>query len=179
MIADKGYGRGKTYALLKAFKIRSYIPLHHDNLGQGRISKGNFIYNEKKDIYICPEKHELFPYEKTDRGIKRYRVLGGHCKNCQFRETCLPEKHKNRSRFIYRSPYQNEIDIIKNRQKTIYFKKKLIERKWKIEGLFGEAKENHCLRRAKFRGLLNVQIQVYMITIVQNIKRIFKYFYKN
>ncbi len=66
VIADKGYGRGKTYALLKAFKIRSYISLHHDNLGQGRISKGNFIYNEKKDIYICPEKHELFPYEKTD-----------------------------------------------------------------------------------------------------------------
>jgi hypothetical protein len=48
----------------------------------------------------------------------------------------------------------------------------MTERKWKIEGLFGEAKENHSLRRAKYRGIQNVQIQCYMIAVVQNIKRL-------
>lgn len=43
---------------------------------------------------------------------------------------------------------------------------------WKIEGLFGEAKENHCLDRAKYRGLAKMQIQAYMIAAVQNLKRV-------
>lgn len=54
------------------------------------------------------------------------------------------------------------------------FKKKLIERKWKIEGLFGEAKENHGLRRTQFRSVQKTQIQIFMIAIVQNFKRILK-----
>ena len=43
---------------------------------------------------------------------------------------------------------------------------------WKKEGLFGEAKENHCLRRARYRGIQKVQIQFYMIAIAQNFKRL-------
>ena len=49
---------------------------------------------------------------------------------------------------------------------------KLRERRWQVEGLFGEAKENHCLRRAKYRGLEKVQIQSYMTAIAQNFKRL-------
>ncbi|WP_082068338.1 transposase [Rickettsia endosymbiont of Ixodes pacificus] len=49
-----------------------------------------------------------------------------------------------------------------------------MERKWKIEGLFGEAKENHGLRGAKFRSVQKTQIQILMIAIVQNFKRILK-----
>jgi len=70
-----------------------------------------------------------------------------------MRETCLPDKYQNRSRFIYRSPNQDEVNGVRFRQNTADFKNKLKERQWKIEGLFAEAKENHCLRRAKYRGI--------------------------
>ena len=47
--------------------------------------------------------------------------------------------------------------------------------------MFAEVKQNHCLRRAKFRNNQKFQIQVYMIAMVQNFKRIIKiiflYFY--
>ncbi|WP_095568297.1 transposase [Rickettsia sp. MEAM1 (Bemisia tabaci)] len=66
------------------------------------------------------------------------------------------------------------MDEVKARQNRIDFKQKLIERKWKIEGLFGEAKENHGLRRTQFRGVQKTQIQIFMIAIVQNFKRILK-----
>ncbi len=49
---------------------------------------------------------------------------------------------------------------------------KLGERMWKIEGLFSEAKVNHCLNRANNRGIVKVQIQAYMIGMVQNLKRL-------
>ena len=41
-----------------------------------------------------------------------------------------------------------------------------------MEGLFAEAKQNHCLARAKYRGRPKVQIQAYLIAIVQNLKRL-------
>ena len=172
VIADKGYGRGPTYRFLRERGIRAYIPLHDEHLGEGRISRGQFKYDRRADRFVCPHGTFLYPYEKRERGLKRYRAVGGYCSHCPLRETRLPGRYKKRTRFVYRSPDQDEIDRIKQRQKTRYFKKKLAERRWKIEGLFGEAKERHCLRRARYRSLVKVQIQLYLTAIVQNLKRL-------
>jgi transposase len=172
-IADKGYGRGPTYTYFRSEQISPYIPLHHENLGEGKISRGAFQYDRENDRYVCPAGHYLYPYEKLEHGMmRRYRVKGGYCKACPLRETCLPDHYQNRSRFIYRSPHQDEIDEVRSYQNTTYFKEKLTERAWKIEGLFAEAKQSHCLRRTKYRGLIKFQIQCYMTAIVQNFKRL-------
>lgn len=52
------------------------------------------------------------------------------------------------------------------------FKEKLRERLWKIEGVMNELKNYHCLSKAKYRGLDNVQIQTYMAAVIINIKRL-------
>ncbi len=41
-----------------------------------------------------------------------------------------------------------------------------------VEGLFAEAKQNHCLSRAKYRGRSKVQIQAYLCAMAQNLKRL-------
>ena len=46
------------------------------------------------------------------------------------------------------------------------FGQKMSERMWKCEGLFAEAKQNHGLSRARYRGRSKVQIQAYLIAIV-------------
>ncbi|NRA64012.1 MAG: transposase, partial [Pseudobacteriovorax sp.] len=107
-------------------------------------------------------------------GIKRYRIVGGLCRTCSLKESCLPEKQKHRARFLFRNPLQGEIDSVRRRMPTNTFIKKQIERKWKIEGMFAEAKDRHCLRRAKYRGRSKVQIQLYLTAIVQNLKRMSK-----
>ena len=56
------------------------------------------------------------------------------------------------------------------------FRQKLSERMWKIEGLFAEAKQNHGLSRARYRGRSKVQIQAYMSATAQNLKRLVKAF---
>ena len=43
---------------------------------------------------------------------------------------------------------------------------------WKVEGMHGEAKTRHGLRRAVRRGLSNVAIQVYLTAAVINLKRL-------
>lgn len=144
-------------------------------MGKGRLSSQQFRYDRKQDRYICPQGKYLYPYEKKDRNIKRYRIIGGHCKNCSLKTACLPIRHQNRARFMYRNPHQSEIDRVRWRQNTLHFKKKLIERSWKIEGLFAEAKAHHGLRRVKYHGLSKVQIQFYMTAMVQNFKRLTAY----
>ena len=44
--------------------------------------------------------------------------------------------------------------------------------KWRVEGVHGEAKTQHGLRRAVRRGLANVSIQVYLTAMVMNLKRL-------
>ncbi len=44
--------------------------------------------------------------------------------------------------------------------------------RWRVEGVHGEAKTQHGLRRAVRRGLDNVAIQVYLTAAVMNLKRL-------
>ncbi len=44
--------------------------------------------------------------------------------------------------------------------------------RWKVEGMHGEAKTQHGLRRAVRRGLANVAIQAYLTAAVINLKRL-------
>ncbi|QOJ24026.1 MAG: transposase [Gammaproteobacteria bacterium] len=95
VIADRGYGRGPTYSAFRQRKIRTYIPLHDARLGKGKLTPTEFRYHSETDRYQCPEGYFLYPYEKLDNGmIKRYRITGGHCRQCPRRADCLPESAK-------------------------------------------------------------------------------------
>jgi hypothetical protein len=54
-------------------------------------------------------------------------------------------------------------------------KRRLAERKTRIEGTFGLAKELHGLRRTRFRGRRLVQIQLWLTAAAMNIKRAVRY----
>lgn len=173
VIADRGYGRGPTYAQLREQKIRHYIPMHDANTGCGKLTPSSFKYDRRNDRYRCPEGHYLYPYEKIEHGsVRRFRITGGHCRRCPMSSSCLPDSQKFRARFVYRGIHQDEVEAVRRRQSTATFRQRLVERKWKIEGLFGEAKQNHGLRRARYRGLPKVQIQFFMIAIALNCKRV-------
>jgi hypothetical protein len=71
--------------------------------------------NVQKDIFSTFMK-------KLDTGlIKRYRIMGGHCRQCSKRADCLSESAKSRARFVYRSSHQHEIDKVRARQEIRAF----------------------------------------------------------
>ena len=73
---------------------------------------------------------------------------------------------------MLRSLDQDLFEHVQSKMEEPQFSKRLAERMWKIEGLFAEAKQNHCLSRAKYRGRSKVQIQAYLCAMVQNLKRL-------
>ena len=80
-------------------------------------------------------------------------------------------------RYVRRSLDQDLFEEVQARMEEPEFGKKLSERMWKAEGLFAEAKQNHGLARARYRGRSKVQIQAYLIAMAQNLKRLVLLFY--
>jgi len=104
---------------------------------------------------------------------KKYRTTKNECINCVFGKSCKAKfRRSHKARAINVNFFHQLQAKIRDKEKTEVFKKKLRERMWKIEGIFAEAKNFHGLRRARYRGRNNMQIQAYMIGSVQNLKRL-------
>ena len=60
----------------------------------------------------------------------------------------------------------------RHREPDKKFRQTYSRHRWKVEGMHGEAKTQHGLRRAARRGLANVAIQAYLTAAVINLKRL-------
>ena len=147
VIADVGYSSGKNDRFFEEHKIRSYIPTAKCRRKSGKqvAHEGSFKYDRKQDIYTCQAGHAL--YSKHAVGAtKYYHIKKAHCNSCQWQKSCyLGKRHTG----LYRNEHKAAIERVRRRQGGKVFKRIMRERSWKIEGLFGEAKEQHGLRRAK------------------------------
>jgi hypothetical protein len=82
-------------------------------------------------------------------------------------------------KMTYRKLFRHVLNGFKDRAMehlaTDHAKESLRQRKTFAEGINAESKNRHGLRRAMFRGLAKVTIQVLMTASVQNIKRFIKF----
>lgn len=171
---DRGYGYGENLTSLKQRGIKSFVPRFRPDAGD-RVERDaeGFTFDKEKDCYQCPKGHLMFPMQGSTPDYKRYRMKGGHCSKCDLRESCLnlPTMKTRGAKHIEVNVNHPILEETAEREKTRSFRIARGERQWKMEGIFAEAKDNHGLDRARYRGRAKVQIQAYMIAVVQNIKR--------
>jgi transposase len=174
VIADRAYGSGNIIATVNAQSIQTYIPLFSGNSGSSKHSVApGFTYHKEKNVYICPEQHELKPGKASPRDYVIYYSSTKACQNCPLKTNCAAPKKKRRDiRTIGRHLHFDLFNQVKKEMETKLFKSKLNERLWKLEGIMNELKNIHGLSKAKYRGISNVQIQAYMTAIAINIKRL-------
>ena len=130
-------------------------------------------YEKEHDRFRCPQGKYLTPTPAIYDNHKRYASSPEDCRVCPQASTCpARSKPPSHQRFVLRSLDQDLFEHVQSKMEEPQFGKKLAERMWKIEGLFAEAKQNHCLSRAKYRGRSKVQIQAYLCAMVQNLKRL-------
>lgn len=168
--ADRAYGGAENLLHLEDKNIEHSIPLFRPEVG---VKEEGFTYNAKKDIYICPEGHKMHAVGGGD-AQKAYQISLVTCRICPRRDICLPPgKYKTfRGKKINRSNYQNLFERVLEKEKTKEFRSQLHERMWSMEGLFAEGKTFHGLDRARYRGRWKVQAQAYLVSSVQNLKRL-------
>jgi len=101
-----------------------------------------------------------------------YRAKSRDCKVCQLIKRCLSPTAKARTVLIV-DGYEA---LLRARRRKLRWDEDTrhwySRHRWRVEGVHGEAKTQHGLRRAVRRGLMNVAIQVYMTAIVMNLKRL-------
>jgi len=87
LLADTAYSDGENYAFLERIGITGYIPPHGIYKGGPK----GFVYNEQKDVYICPQGNEI-PFKKIfcDHRIgtkkKEYRCSSLVSKDCPIKK---------------------------------------------------------------------------------------------
>ena len=171
--ADRGYGSAHIIRTLEEQGKRTFIPLWSGRVGNSKYLRGELVYQKENDRFRCPAGKYLTPTPAIVENHKRYVSLSSDCQACAQASSC-PARTRGSSpqRFVLRNLDQDLFEEVQARMRDPAFGEKLSERMWKMEGLFAEAKQNHGLSRARYRGRSKVQIQAYLSAIVQNLKRL-------
>jgi len=173
--ADRGYGSAAIIRALQEQGKRTFIPLWSGRVGNSKYLTSGLVYEKDQDRFRCPEGKYLTPNPAISRNYKRYVSLSADCKICPQASTCPARKRvTSPQRFVLRSVDQDFFEEVQLRMRDPVFRQKMSERMWKSEGIFAEAKQNHGLSRARYRGRSKVQIQAYLSATAQNLKRLVK-----
>ncbi len=171
-VADRGHGSAAIICSLQENGMTTYVPLWGGKVGNSKHMQGGFVYEKEPDQIGCPAG-KILTLGRIDERYRRYSSSVSDCRDSEQSETCTAARPKGSdNRFILRNVAQELYEEITAQMNDPTFKQKLSERMWKIEGVFGEAKDNHGLARAKYRGRAKVQIQASLAAIVQNLKRL-------
>ncbi len=145
----------------------------HTHKGE-RLGKFRFRYDPERNVYICPEHHDLTWRTTNREGYREYWSSTKDCKGYPRREQCFGESTTRR--LVTRHVWQDDLESADPFTKSHHGKRIYRWRKQTIERSFAEAKELHGLRCARMLGIANMYEQSYLTAAVQNMKRIAKAF---
>ena len=167
---DSHYGTLQNIKAVEDVGIRAYMPVIDFTHRTKFFGKAKFCYDEKNDVYVCPNGELLRPQGKPINGtMVRYRASATVCGSCPLRERCTDNKQ---GRAVHRHLEEHYLDLVRTYHDTEPYKKAMRKRKVWIEPLFGEAKQWHGMERMRLRMLERVNCEVLITASGQNIKRL-------
>ena len=141
-------------------------PTHRD----GYFYKREYRYDEKLDVYICPNG-QLLSYRTTNReGYRQYHSDPDKCRNCPVRHKCT--QSSNATKVVTRHVWESSRERMDQHRLSRVGKRIYKRRKETVERSFADAKQLHGHRYARMRGLNKVQQQCLLAATAQNIKKI-------
>ena len=169
---DAAYGSGENYQKLcdRGIRLVSPPPKVKSPGGGKYYTTEDFEYDDKHDVFICPAGSTLkYVGRVKDRPKQRcYAGLRSVCRHCPLKDHCT----KSSRRQLKVSSNHAALIRLRADSKTESFKHLYQSRAPVIEGIFGEAKEWHGLRRAWRRGLSKMKVQCLLIAAIINFKRL-------
>ena len=171
--ADRGYAHSINYRELDTRGIDAVIPVQRDsNYGKGDMSVRRFKYDGLHRRVTCPGGKVLTRSSRRKNGWA-YKSKRSDCRNCPHCRRCLPPSSKTRTILIV-DGYEALLRARRRKARgwDDYTRHLYSRHRHLVEGIHGEAKTQHGLRRAVRRGLENVAIQVYLTAAVINLKRL-------
>lgn len=170
--ADAKYDAGNTRAEIKAVaepgqNINLYIPLIPSKNKTGGYLPDQFFF---EDYHLfCPAGYPA-AYSHPDElklGFE-YKFDPSVCAKCALRSECTTAKSGRR---VFVSHTQLEREATKSFNASDQFEIMYKEQHWKIEPKNSDLKNHQGLKRARYRGLSRVRVQVYLTVLANNLKK--------
>ncbi|MBT9386904.1 IS1182 family transposase [Pseudooceanicola sp. CBS1P-1] len=181
LAADTAYGNAENLGwLVEKRSIIPFIPvIDKSERTDGTFSRSDFEWDEKNDLYICPEGHALKQFRRNysdpargqdTGGRKKYRALKATCQVCPSKEICCP---KADARYVTREPHEEAREFARECRKTRAYKVSRDKRK-KVEMLFAHLKRIPGLTRLRLRGPNGAKDEFLLAAIAQNLRKLAK-----
>ena len=147
-----------------------------NNLPENLFAIDYFVFDEYKNVFICPENQELtldgaYPAPQEKGGGNKIKLVYSNynaCKNCRYRSKCCKNRHRTITRYVHEVTYKTErlmsseegINEYKLRSKT-------------VEAHNGTFKRVYHYDNIPITGLERVQNLMFTIVASYNLIRLF------
>jgi len=173
VVADKGYGVIKNYRYLHDRGIAACVPHQRRARKKGRFGYEQFRYDKGRDGYICPAGQVLYKrHNAINNQSHCYECPRATCEACAYFEKCVTsEVH---GRLVHRNVEASTVEWADRCLSPGYRRRLLSRRRYKAEGSYADAANNHGFKRARWRGLIRMQMQNLMIAAIQNLRKLLR-----
>jgi transposase len=132
------------------------------------------VLDEQHGEVTCPNGQTTRQRCRTRQGTGyRYQFKTRQCRDCPLRTECLANPASPRGRVVIKNDYEAEYAQVEAKAQTPEYQQTRRTHP-KIERKLNEMARHHEARRARFRGLPKVLIQVVLTALVVNVKRMVK-----
>lgn len=168
---DQGYTSGANLAHSAARGTELVGPVAGDTAGKPEgYRQSDFTLDFATQQATCPQGHvapKWYPRPQEDRAVGAEIQFRERCTGCPVRAECAPGKS---GRTLRVNPYHHELRQRRAEQDTPAFKTRM-HRRAAVEGTISELTRTHGARRARYRGLAKVRLQMLFTGAAVNLKR--------
>ncbi|MEK3888703.1 IS1182 family transposase [Bacillus sp. FSL K6-3431] len=184
IVADAGYGSEQNYDDILSNRKREalitynmYLKEQNKKYKQNEFNSVNWLYDEEKDTYTCPNQQRVvFKYHsvRTDKsGFEReFKIYECEdCSDCPFRSLCTKAKEGNHRKIMVNKKWEQQKEYVRaklSEEKTnsIYRRRKI-----DVEPVFGFLKANLCFTRFSVRGKSKVENEMGLALMAVNLRK--------
>ena len=184
VIADAGYGSEENYEMMEGKNIDAYVKYNYYDKEKTRghrhnpFLSSNLYYNTEKDYFVCPMGQHMERKDESrkisqngyESAITHYEAK--NCKGCPLRGMCHDSEGNRRISINHRL---NELRAkARNMLDSELGKAHRIKRSIEPESVFGQLKWNNGFKRFTLRGLDKVAIEMGLMLIGHNLRKLVK-----
>jgi len=172
VVGDSKYGTTENFLTCHDKGIHAHMPCLEKTQGntgrrRGIFGAEEFTYDAGADTFICPAgqilRRRCF---QAARNCYEYRAPKGVCKTCVMRDSCTKDKG---GRTLKRHIRQEDLDHVRAEARSRKARRDIKTRQDLSERSFAGS-TRYGFKRARWRRLWRMEIQDYLIAVVQNIR---------
>lgn len=171
VVADSKYGTIENLLACHERRMKAHMPAIR-NLAKNSSSRSGiypddqFVYDKETASLTCPAGKKLKKRTfHASRNATEYRASRKDCRSCDLKDLCT---RNNNGRSVQRHARKEDLDTMLRNTQNPSAKRDIKTRQHLMERSFARS-VRYGFDRARWRGLLKVMIQEYLVCAVQNI----------